>query len=120
MRYILLIYNNPATLESFSEAELAEVMSDVETIMAELTASGEWIGGEGLAHPSQSRTVRVRDGVPAITDGPFVEAKEQLAGYCLLDCETRERALEIAARWPDARYAAVELRPLMDRSGTEM
>ena len=120
MRYILLIYNNPATLEAFSEAELAEVMSTVDTIMAELGASGEWLGGEGLAHPSQSKTVRVRGGVPAITDGPFVEAKEQLAGYCLLECETEERALEIAARWPDSHYAAVELRPLMGPSGTEM
>jgi len=120
VRYILLIYNNPATLEAFSEAELAEVMSDVDTIMAELAASGEWLGGEALAHPSQTRTVRVRDGVPAITDGPFMESKEQLAGYCLLECETPERAAEIGARWPDARYAAVELRPLMGGSGTEM
>lgn len=120
MKYILLIYNNPETLEAFSEEELNEVMSTVDTIMAELTASGEWLGGEGLAHPSQSRTVRVRGGVPAITDGPYVEAKEQLAGYCLLECESLERATEIAVRWPDASYAAVELRPLMGQSGTEM
>jgi hypothetical protein len=120
VKYILLIYNNPETLEAFSEEELNEVMSTVDTIMAELTASGEWLGGEGLAHPSQSRTVRVRGGVPAITDGPYVEAKEQLAGYCLLECDSLERATEIAVRWPDASYAAVELRPLMGQSGTEM
>ena len=120
MKYMLLIYNNPAMLASFSEEELNAVMSDVDTIMQELTESGEWIGGEGLADVSQARTVRVRGGVPAITDGPFVEAKEQLAGYCLFDCETLERATEIAARWPDAHYAAVELRPLMNQSGTEM
>jgi hypothetical protein len=58
--------------------------------------------------------------VPAITDGPYVEAKEQLAGYCLLECDSLERATEIAVRWPDASYAAVELRPLMGQSGTEM
>jgi hypothetical protein len=120
VKYILLIYHNPAMLEAFSEEEMQAVMSDVDTIMAELTASGEWIGGEGLAHPSQARTVRVRGGVPAITDGPFVESKEQLAGYCLLECESLDRATEIAARWPDAHYAAVELRPLMSASGTEM
>ena len=120
MKYILLIYNNPATLAAFSEEELSEVMGTVDTIMKELTESGEWIGGEGLADPSQAKTVRVRGGVPAITDGPFVEAKEQLAGYCLFECETLERATEIAARWPDASYAAVELRPLMGQSGTEM
>ena len=120
MRYMLLIYNNPAMLEAFSEEELKAVMGDVDAIMEELTATGEWVGGEGLAHPSQTKTVRVRGGVPAITDGPFVASKEQLAGYCLFECESLERATEIAARWPDARYAAVELRPLMNASGTEM
>jgi hypothetical protein len=120
VKYILLIYNNPAMLEAFSEEEMNAVMSEVDSIMSELTASGEWLGGEGLAHPSQAKTVRVRGGVPAITDGPFVESKEQLAGYCLFECETLERATEIASRWPDASYAAVELRPLMRQSGTEM
>ena len=57
--------------------------------MEELTQSGEWIGGEGLADPSNTKTVRVRDRVPAVTDGPFVESKEQLAGYCIVDCESR-------------------------------
>ena len=120
MKYILLIYHNPATLAAFSEEELSEVMGTVDALMKEMTESGEWIGGEGLADASQARTVRVRGGVPAITDGPFVEAKEQLAGYCLFECETLERATEIAARWPDASFAAVELRPLMGQSGTEM
>jgi hypothetical protein len=120
MKYMLLIYNNPEYLESLPKEDLDAIFSDVNTIMDELNKSGEWIGGEGLAHPSQTKTIRVRDGVPAVTDGPFVEAKEQFAGYCLFDCETLERATEIAARWPDARYAAVELRPVMEQSGTEM
>jgi hypothetical protein len=67
-----------------------------------------------------ARTVRVRDGVPATTDGPFGEAGEQLAGYFVADCESLERATEIAARFPDARFAAVEVRPIMDLSGQEM
>ena len=120
MKYMLLIYNNPAVLEALPKDEMEAIMNQVGVVMQELTESGEWLGGEGLAHPSQTKTVRVRDGVPAVTDGPFVEAKEQFAGYCLIDCETLERATEIAARWPDAQYAAVELRPLMRQSGTEM
>jgi hypothetical protein len=120
MKYMLLIYNNPEYLQSLPKEELDAIYDEVGTIMDELTKSGEWIGGEGLAHPSQAKTIRVRDGVPAITDGPFVEAKEQFAGFCLLDCETPERAQEIAARWPDAHYAAVELRAVMQQSGTEM
>jgi hypothetical protein len=88
--------------------------------MKELTESGELVGGEALADGSHTRTVRVRGGVPAITDGPFAEAKEQLAGYLTVDCDSIERAVDIAARWPDARYWAMEVRPVMDASGTEM
>ena len=58
--------------------------------------------------------------MPAVTDGPYLEAKEHLAGYCLFECESEQRALEIATRWPDARYWGVELRRLMDAGGLEM
>jgi hypothetical protein len=118
VKYMLLIYNNPAMLEALPEAEMNAIMNEVGSIMSELQERGEWLGGEGLAHPSQTKTVRVRDGVPAVTDGPYIESKEQFAGYCML--ETPERAVEIATRWPDARFAWVELRPLMHGSGDEM
>jgi hypothetical protein len=112
VKYILMIYSNPETFATMSE-DLEAVMAEADALMKELTESGEWVGGEALADPINSKTVKVRDGVPVVTDGPFVEAKEHLAGYCLLDCESLERALEIAARWPDARFNAVEIRPLM-------
>jgi len=120
VKYILLIYQNPAAWENLSEEERNRVFGEVDSLMAELTRSGEWIGGEGLADASQTKTVRVRDGVPAVTDGPFIESKEQLAGYCIVECETPERATEIAARWPDARYWAMEVRAIMEPAGEEM
>ena len=120
MKYMLLIYQNPANWQELSDDERTSIFREVETIMSELTESGEWLGGEGLADPSQTKTVKVRDGAPVVTDGPFLEAKEHFVGYCLFDCETEERAVDLAARWPDARYWAVELRPLMTPSGTEM
>jgi hypothetical protein len=120
MRYMLLIYNNPATYEAFSEEERNELFGEVDRIMSELTESGEWIGGEGLADASTAKTVRVRGDVPAVTDGPFVEAKEQLAGYCIVDCETIDRAVEIAASWPDAKHFAMEVRALMSGAEPEM
>jgi len=120
VKYILLIYQNPATWETFSEDERNRVMAEVGDIMGELEQTGEWVGGEGLADPSNTKTVRVRDGIPAVTDGPFIEAKEQLAGYCIVECESPDRAVEIAARWPDARYWAMEVRPLMEAAGEEM
>ncbi|GAB3145063.1 YciI family protein [Micromonospora sonneratiae] len=117
MKYLLLIYQNPATWAALSDEERAGLMHDAEVIMKELAETGEWVTGEALAPPALARAVRPRDGVPVLTDGPFIEAKEQLAGFCMFECATPERAAEIAQRWPDARYAGVELRPLMTGSG---
>jgi hypothetical protein len=119
MKYMLLIYNSPTILESLSEQERDTVMTEVDSLMEELTRSGEMVGGQALADASQTKTVKIRDGVQATTDGPFVEAKEHLAGYLLVDVENIERAVEIAAKWPDARYAAMEVRPIIDAAGTE-
>jgi hypothetical protein len=120
VKYMLLIYQNPAGFEALSEEERSTVFADVDEIVKELTESGELLGGEGLADPSNTKTVKVREGVPAVTDGPYLESKEHLVGYCLVECESVERATDIATRWPDARYWAVEVRPLMVAAGTEM
>jgi hypothetical protein len=120
MKYMLLIYNNPALYQSWSEEERQALFADVGSIMAEMRESGELVADAALADPRSARTVRVRDGVTTITDGPFAEAKEQFAGYLMIDCETPERAEEIAARWPDAKYFAMEVRALMHESGTEL
>jgi hypothetical protein len=120
VKYMLLIYNNPDALQSLPKDELDAVFGDVNAIMAELKETGELIGGHALAHPSQTKTVRVRNGAVATTDGPFVEAKEQFAGTLLVDVESEQRALEIAARWPDARYWAMEVRAIMDDAGGDV
>ncbi len=120
MKYMLLIYNNLARYEALPEDERNALFAQVDKVMAELKESGEWVGGEALADASTAKTVRVRDGVPVATDGPFVEAKEQFAGYVMVDCESTDRAVEIAASWPDAKYFAMEVRQLMDTSGAEM
>jgi hypothetical protein len=120
VKYMLLIYSNTATWEALSEEQRKEMARQHGALIEELMESGEWVGGNPLADPSTTRTVKVRDGVPATTDGPFAEAKEHLAGYDLVDCESLERAEEIAARIPDARLVAVEVRPVMELSGMEM
>ena len=117
---MLLIYNNPDALQSLPQEEVQRIMSDVETLMSEMRERGEFLGGDALAHPSRTKTVRVRDGVVATTDGPFVEAKEQFAGTVMIDVESEERAIEIAARWPDARYWAMEVRAIMHDSGGDI
>jgi hypothetical protein len=120
MKYMLLIYTNQATMASFTPDELTGIMNEAGDIMNELIATGEWVGGEALADITTTKTIQVRGGVPAVTDGPYVEAKEYLAGYCLIECDTEARAVEIAKRWPDARYTGVEIRALMSDAGLEM
>lgn len=113
MKYMLLIYQNPANWSELSQSDRDQMIGEAQSLMTELTESGEWSGGAGLAPVDLTKTVRVRGDVPAVTDGPFLEAKEHLVGYCLIDCASEKRALEIAQRWPDARYWAVELRPML-------
>jgi hypothetical protein len=118
VKYIVLIYNNPKVWEDLPRPEQDRVLGIHNRLIRELTESGEMLRVDGLAHPINTKTVRLRDGVPVVTDGPFSEAKEQLAGVWALECDSIERAIEVAA--PVAEYDVVEVRPLMDLSGTEM
>jgi hypothetical protein len=120
VRYLLMIYMNPTVFESLSEEEQAAVMDAHDEFQKAIRESGEMVGFAALADPSNSKTVRVRDDVPAVTDGPYVEVKEFLAGVYVVDCETVERANELAAMIPDARLTAVEVRPVMNEAGMEM
>ncbi len=121
MKYMLLIYDNADTRELFSGPDGKALGEEIEALMAELTSSGELVGGEALADPSQTRSIRPRDGVPVVTDGPLAEIKEHFGGYLMVDCESLERATEIASRWPNARFGAMEVRPLMNGGrGQEM
>jgi hypothetical protein len=120
MKYLLLIYSAPGAFEDLSEDDRAAMMTEAGRHTEELAASGELVSGGALADADNGKTVRVRDGVPATTDGPFAEAKEQLAGYYVVDCEDIERATQIAAEDPAARFWAVEVRPIMDEVGMEM
>lgn len=111
MKYMLLIYNNAAAFEALAEDEKAAVFGQVDVIMKELQESGEWVAGEGLA--ARATTVQVRDGATIVTDGPYLEAKEQFAGYLAVDVASEERAVEIAARWPDACRWGMEVRQVV-------
>jgi hypothetical protein len=120
VKYLLMIHMNPTIWETLSEEERNAVFRAHEAFQKPIRESGELVGFAALADPSQSATVRVRGGVPAVTDGPYVEAKEFLAGYYAVDCESLERAIELAAQLPDARYTAVEVRPVMHEAGMEL
>jgi len=121
LKYMLLIHNRPGFVADLTESERTALFGEVDTIMKELTESGELIGGQALADVTQARTLRPGAERPAVTDGPFLESKEQFMGYLAVDCDSLERATEIAARWPDLRHGgSMEVRPILDNSGTEM
>jgi hypothetical protein len=120
VKYMLLIYGNDELWASFPQDELPKVIAETEALHQELRESGEFIGAYGVADQEMAKTVRWVDGAPAVTDGPYIEAKEYLGSVTIVDCESPERAYEIAARDPFARYGSVEVRPLMHESDPEM
>ena len=120
---MLLIHSNPVTWghPSFLHTEEGRKLpksarealaAQLEKLLTELSERGELVVAEPLAAPDRTKVVRVREGVRATTDGPYSEAKEQLAGVFIVDVESPERAEEIAARIPEAQFFAVELRPI--------
>jgi hypothetical protein len=123
MKYLILIYHNPQSREiweGFSDAERAEGLAAYAALNESLAASGELVVAEALEDPSMAKTVTVRDGQTMASDGPFAEAKEHLAGFYLVECETVERAVEIAAQIPEADMGLLEVRPILTYSGLEM
>ena len=119
MKYMLLIYGNDEIWNS-SFDDFDQIVRETDAFNQKYMDSGELISAHGVADQSDAKTVRVHDGVPVVTDGPYIEAKEYIGSFSILDCDSLERALEIAAAYPAARFHPVELRPLMHESGTEM
>jgi hypothetical protein len=108
MKYLLLIYDNEKRWsQGYDKAEL-------EQYRAFGTEFGEAIkGGSALQPTGTAVTVRLRNGKPLTTDGPFAETKEQLAGFYLVEAQDRDEAAKIAAKIPGAKFGSIEVRPVM-------
>jgi hypothetical protein len=123
VKYLILIYSNPASREiweGFSDDQRADGFRYYAALEEEVAASGELIVSEALADASLTKRVSVRDGQTLTSDGPFAEVKELLAGFFLLEVESEQRAVEIAARMPEAELGLVEVRPVMELGGMEI
>ncbi|MFI6679928.1 YciI family protein [Kribbella sp. NPDC050470] len=120
VKYVLLIYTNPESWASLSAEQRDGLSRAHDELTRELSEQGLLVSAAGLADPITSRTVSVRDDTTTTTDGPYAEAKEHLAGFYLVECDDIDQAIGYAARMPDAKYVAVEVRPVMDASGLEM
>lgn len=113
MQYALLIYHNEAVSAQMSEAEQQALMGAYYAFTQEIEQRGIRRSGEALQPTTMATTVRVREGKPLITDGPFAETKEQLGGFYIVECENLDDAIEMAAKIPDAKNGSVEVRPIV-------
>jgi hypothetical protein len=113
MQYMFLLYGDESAWAAMSEEETAAVFAEYAKLDDYFKTRGGQIEGAELQPTSTASTVRVRDGGTLVTDGPFAETKEQLGGYFLVDCESLDDALEIAARIPGAQDGSIEVRPVV-------
>lgn len=114
MRFMLLIYNDPTLLGSVPAPEADSMMRQCLDHADELRHKGKLLESQMLEPAETAKAVRIRNGRPAVMDGPFSEAKEVLGGFNLIEADSIEEATQIALQFPWARTGCVEVRPVRD------
>jgi hypothetical protein len=114
MKYLLLVYLEEGAM---NEAERQECYVESTRLAQDLQSSGQYLDASPLHPVATATSVRIRNGKPAVTDGPFAETREQLGGYYLVDAGNLDEAINIAARIPAARVGTIEIRPVMELAG---
>lgn len=112
MKYLMLIYETPANIESRKEPDRDPYVAAWKAYHKALVAADAYVGGEPLKDIATSTTVRLREGKRHVQDGPFVEAREELGGFIIIEVASLDAALEWAARCPAAATGALEVRPI--------
>jgi hypothetical protein len=115
MQYLLLIYGAESNYTSLNEAQLGALGQEYGAFTKEIMDSGKYIGGNQLQPIGTAKTVRIRDGKQVVTDGPFAETKEQLAGYYMINAKDLNEAVAVAARIPGAKSGSIEVRAIVVR-----
>ena len=116
MKYLCLIYENEKAWETMPQSESEAIMGEYFAFTEQIRSNGKYVSGEALQPTPTATTVRVRNGKISTTDGPFVETKEQLGGFYLIEAKDLNDAIQVAAKIPSARLGAVEVRPVVDFS----
>lgn len=117
MKYMLLVHHSEENFARMSETTRADMLTESIHLCHQLDAKGHYVHASPLQPTSTATCVRVRDGKRSVTDGPFIETREQLAGYFLVDAHDLDEAIAIAGRIPGARIGTVEIRPLREVTG---
>ncbi|MGW4521714.1 YciI family protein [Amycolatopsis sp. NPDC004378] len=113
MKYLLTLHMNPALWGTLTDDQKNGVFEGHGAFMKEITGSGEMVETKALAEAAGTRTVRVENGEARTRTGPYVESDAFLCGYYIVDVESEARAVELAAKIPDAQYTAVEVRKIV-------
>jgi len=114
MQFLTLIYTDPERLAELPAEEFDRLMRGCFEKADALRDAGNLLGSQQLESHQTARTLRVRDGVARITDGPFAETREFLAGFNLIEADSIEDAMEIARQFPWSRFGSIEVRPVRD------
>jgi len=114
MKFMLLIYGAE---NAWSESERNLCYAESAQLARDLSVSGHYLAANPLKSVATATSVKVRDGKPIITDGPFAETREQLGGYFLVEARDHDEALQIAQRIPGAKFGTVEIRPIVEIPG---
>jgi hypothetical protein len=114
VKFLLLHYFDESELDFDAEGETTPADRELDAWVEEMETAGVKLHGGRLRPTRETVTLRIRDGDRLLTDGPFAETKEQIAGFDVLECDSLETAIEIAARHPTARSGTFELRPFWE------
>jgi hypothetical protein len=117
MKYLCLICAEKV-MEQMPPADAAQLFDEYKAYLEDIQRSGHFVGCNRLLPPSSATTVRVRKGTISTTDGPWVETKEQLGGYFVIEARDLNEAIQVAARIPGARLGCVEVRPVANDAQT--
>ena len=117
MKYMLLVHHDEESFRKRPEAERQHMIQESVKLAQQLHATGQYLGAAPLHPTAETTCVRVRDGKPTVTDGPFAETREQLGVYFLVNAKNLNEAIGIAARIQGARIGTVEIRPVTEVPG---
>ena len=117
MQYMLLVHHDEEAFGKLSETTQRELLTESVQLTHQLHANGQYLSASPLYEAATAAIVRVREGKQFVTDGPFIETREQLAGYFLIDAKDLDDAIAIATRVPGARIGTVEVRPVVEIPG---
>ena len=117
MKFMLIVHHNEDAFKKIDKETQSKLLTESIELTHQLHATGQYVHASPLHPAATAVIVRVREGKPLVTDGPFIETREQIAGYFLIQARNLHEAIGIAGKVPGARIGTVEVRPLIEITG---